>query len=238
MGRQAVTLALVLQGTKDNNMRKKMGVPLFLLLFILSPSAGGWCGYEPGSGIQGSKHDLIFDAEGTGEAAVCVPCHRFLVGGKAKEPFAFPGLDQTDLGSTLNKSQSKKAVVIDSLIGPSRACLACHDGVIATDSLYPLVNVAGLGRDVDPDLNRHHPIGIDYVAISGERKDLNPPSTEWINGSATRTIGDSLYGGTIMTCATCHDIHNNFTSAVSYPAPNYYTYTNKKDLCLTCHLSW
>ena len=72
----------------------------------------------------------------------------------------------------------------------------------------------------------------------GERKDLNPPSTEWINGSATRTIGDSLYGGTIMTCATCHDIHNNFTSAVSYPAPNYYTYTNKKDLCLTCHLSW
>jgi len=215
-------------------MRKVMGIPLCILLFALSLSADGWCGCEPGSGIQGSKHDLKFDETSTGAAAGCAPCHGNLVDGAAKKPFPFLGAGQSDHGPAIKTAQSKRLAANDPLVGPSRTCLACHDGVITTDSLNPL---DGLGREGDPDIRRHHPIGVDYAEISSRRVDLNPPTTEWINCSTKRSIADSLYNGTIITCATCHDIHNNYASAVPDTAPNYYIYTNLENLCLTCHLS-
>jgi hypothetical protein len=83
------------------------------------------------------------------------------------------------------------------------------------------------------------------------------------NGAGSKTIGDNLYGGTIMTCATCHEVHNkenatqdDYLSGKSYAtgltgtdvfgktnletqkAPNYFLYAKQTEslICLSCHI--
>ncbi|MCM0083746.1 cytochrome C [Geomonas sp. Red32] len=70
-----------------------------------------------------------------------------------------------------------------------------------------------------------------------------------------KRIVDNLYGANIMTCATCHEVHNkenatqdNFTdgpknltvSGTTYPmaAPNYFLYAKQSEslICLSCHV--
>ena len=57
-----------------------------------------------------------------------------------------------------------------------------------------------------------------------------------------RTIGDVLYQGDIMTCATCHEVHNkeNVVQDVGTDGsqPNYLLYAKETDslICLSCHL--
>jgi len=63
-----------------------------------------------------------------------------------------------------------------------------------------------------------------------------------------KTIADNLYGGNIMTCATCHEVHNkenavqdNFNGnngSDSTKAPNYFLYAKETNslICLSCHV--
>jgi len=63
-----------------------------------------------------------------------------------------------------------------------------------------------------------------------------------------KTIADNLYGGSIMTCATCHEVHNkenavqdNFNGkngSDSTKAPNYFLYAKETNslICLSCHV--
>ena len=73
---------------------------------------------------------------------------------------------------------------------------------------------------------------------------------------SNKTIGDNLYGGNIMTCATCHEVHNkenatqkNYTdgpkpnglpgaAAGTQAAPNYFLYAKQEQslICLSCHI--
>ena len=61
------------------------------------------------------------------------------------------------------------------------------------------------------------------------------------NGS--RTIKSTLYNGSIMTCASCHEVHNkeNMTQAVATDGsatPNYFLYSKQQFslICLSCHV--
>jgi hypothetical protein len=75
------------------------------------------------------------------------------------------------------------------------------------------------------------------------------------NGGSNKTIADNLYGGNIMTCATCHEVHNkeNATQDKYLPlgtkfknglgtgdqdAPNYFLYAKQTQslICLSCHV--
>lgn len=109
------------------------------------------------------------------------------------------------------------------------------------------------------DLTNDHPVGFDYNAVAGATTQdtpvamtstsdgyINPSSVQFKNrpsGAPAVTIADRLYKplGTstvgIMTCATCHDVHNrkNGDEAIGI---NYLVMAPQRDssLCLTCHI--
>jgi len=74
------------------------------------------------------------------------------------------------------------------------------------------------------------------------------------DAGSNKTIADNLYGGNIMTCATCHEVHNkenitqdNYTNGPanrpdglggSQSAPNYFLYARQTQslICLSCHV--
>jgi len=121
------------------------------------------------------------------------------------------------------------------------------------------------------DLTDDHPIGFDYVqarqgrnlaadalapgsAAVSEIVDESTPFATAIAISAdntynavsrngSRTIKSTLYNGTMMTCATCHEVHNkeNATQAVASDGsatPNYFLYAKEQQslICLSCHV--
>ena len=74
-----------------------------------------------------------------------------------------------------------------------------------------------------------------------------------VRSATGKKISDNLYGGTIMTCATCHEVHNKenatqdaYKRGESYPnglggtqtAPNYFLYARQTEslICLSCHV--
>ena len=68
------------------------------------------------------------------------------------------------------------------------------------------------------------------------------------NGTNHKLISDVLYGGNMMTCATCHEVHNkenvvqdNFNGnngSNASLAPNYFLYAKETNslICLSCHV--
>ena len=162
--------------------------------------------------------------------------------------------------------------IADPLIGPTRLCMSCHDGTVAVDQHGPAMPFAGttvltgdaaVGRNAD--LTDDHPIGFSYGQAIIERNTagLNWPElvdkTELFADTVTasntagtydtvtraqggRLIGDVLYQGDIMTCATCHEVHNkeNVVQDVGTDGsqPNYLLYAKETDslICLSCHL--
>jgi hypothetical protein len=127
------------------------------------------------------------------------------------------------------------------------------------------------------DLRNDHPIGFDYNAIRTYREaqstggmdalgnreivssdttfadTVTPSTTELTYNTVTRfasgrKIKDALYEGNIMTCATCHEVHNKnnvqqdlFTGvngSDNTKRPNFFLYAKEKDsaICLSCHV--
>lgn len=132
------------------------------------------------------------------------------------------------------------------------------------------------------DLSNTHPIGFDYNDIAAFRNSKasngDAAGTEIVtsdNGYATdidyseaqgvynvvtrntgvgnKLIADNLYGGNIMTCATCHEVHNKENATqdpykagtpdkvvlgVAQNAPNYFLYARQTEslICLSCHI--
>ena len=87
---------------------------------------------------------------------------------------------------------------------------------------------------------------------------ITPSTTAGQYNTVTRNAGgkiiaDNLYGGNIMTCATCHEVHNKenatqspYAGGITFPdgfggqqtAPNYFLYAkeDKSLICLSCHV--
>ncbi|MDA3902311.1 MAG: cytochrome c3 family protein [Desulfuromusa sp.] len=124
----------------------------------------------------------------------------------------------------------------DVLTGPSRLCMSCHDGTIAVDNAItgesdPLGgdNYIKAGKLIGGggSLASDHPIGFDYTtSVTATPAEIAGTSVAMGSGE----IGDYLFGGTIMTCATCHDVHDNANGSFLLVA------NDDSDLCLTCHL--
>ncbi|KAA0890347.1 cytochrome c3 family protein [Oryzomonas rubra] len=142
----------------------------------------------------------------------------------------------------------------DNMAGPSRLCMSCHDGVTAVDSYYGKTGtVTQLGDDQmnyfgqnhfaigqSFGLANDHPVGFVYADMQTNPKYELKAAASPIG---TKTIADVLTNidgvGAVMTCASCHDVHNG--TAVQNTAPasgrGYFLLAAQKDsaLCLSCH---
>ncbi|WP_321393005.1 cytochrome c3 family protein [uncultured Desulfuromusa sp.] len=186
------------------------------------------------AGIAGSAHDL--SAEGLGTDQICKFCHT------PHHAKVDPGdynplwnMDVPDSAAYTSYSSSTfmdGATISDPLVGPSRLCMSCHDGTIAIDNAinpssttYIDTRYPATTANLDQDLSNDHPVGFDYVAAQGLDDELYPASTDFAGG----TISDYLFGD-IMTCASCHDVHDGDTGKFLLVG------NSGSALCLSCHI--
>lgn len=142
----------------------------------------------------------------------------------------------------------------DPLAGPSRLCMSCHDGSVAADSYYGVTaGTAETGDDLlslgggkhiaigsNMGLSNDHPIGFIYdEMVANTDNELKTADAVFIGG--TKTIGSvmaEVAGKKVMTCASCHDVHNG-DAVINRPVGGrgYFLLAKqeKSDICLSCH---
>jgi hypothetical protein len=145
----------------------------------------------------------------------------------------------------------------DPLTGPSRLCMSCHDGLTAVDNYYGMTNghpIAGTdpiftnNPVISHNGNSNHPLGFamtDVLPGSGSGNEDNNSLLALTATSKYQTgltdnvnVFDRLYSGAIMTCSSCHDVHNTLNK-VSFQAgaANFLLLGSQKNsgICLSCH---
>ena len=258
-------------------MKKIFAVVALSALVATMAYAGG----APKTGINGSMHDINQAAGYTDDALqrTCVFCHtphNAITSPLA--PLWNHEVSAQNIPAYTWQSPANAAVINilpDPLIGPSRLCQSCHDGVTAVDSHGSAASTGGgstimtssyvdaLGNTAKryiEDLTVTHPIGFVYdEAFTGRPGELMPATSGFIaDGQAAtllapafdtreanrtltqtaKTINDTLYGG-IMTCASCHDVHNSVNaSPEAGHSYNYFLYAQEEGsaICLSCHI--
>lgn len=149
------------------------------------------------------------------------------------------------------------SMAADPLTGPSRLCMSCHDGLTAVDNYYGLTNghvmLPNAGSFtgnpvVSGNGNTNHPLGFAMIDVipgqggghidSANILALTPTSKYRTGLTDSVNIFDRLYQSAIMTCSSCHDVHNTLNK-VSYQSGggNYLLLGSQKNsaICLSCH---
>jgi len=266
---------------------------LLAVAVIAASAVTAFAGMGAGTGVNGSLHDMNYYAptKSGGQPEkyerVCVYCHtpHSAAVTDPSDPLGTNYLplwnhDFTTLTYTVYNwatPDNLPFTISDPLVGPSRLCMSCHDGVIAVDQHGPAMSNAGAiklsGNSAvgsSGSLANDHPIGFDYIQARTARNlteingitvnvqeivDENQTFATAITVSdtqgtyntvtraGTRAIKSTLYNGKIMTCATCHEVHNkeNATQATSTDGsatPNYFLYAKEQYslICLSCHI--
>jgi hypothetical protein len=242
-------------------MKKSIVSAAFLVAF----SAGAaLAGIGTGTGVVGSAHDMntITGLTDDAQGRVCAFCHT------PHHAMVDPTSEQQPLwshnytGYVNNwipyQSPTLQANIVDPLMGPSRLCMSCHDGVVAADQHYGGAQAGSSARltsdafggvaigktndATNADFSNDHPIGFSYT--DAQAADVGnglfaAAGRQFINNTnnPTLTIQDVLLNGEFMTCATCHDVHNKDNADNSTGGMNYFVYAPQENssLCLTCH---
>jgi Doubled CXXCH motif (Paired_CXXCH_1) len=180
---------------------------LISLVFVVSATVIGpgtaRAGSLPGTGISGSSHDIgylgaVFNNYAQDDfQRTCIFCHtphNAQIGSLALPPLwnraeSTANLTPYTWAAPANLQVSFNA---DPLVGPSRLCMSCHDGVTAVDSHGPYSGSArgsyegtalinSPGRYID-NLSVVHPIGFLYQDAMDARPDeLIDPSNYYID---------------------------------------------------------
>ncbi len=180
------------------------------------------------AGIATTKHNLTSTGPGTIKASagqqndeICIWCHtphsaNIAFTGAPLWNKATPGAAYTMYGTTVAGTTPAATPS-----GSSKACLSCHDGVSAVNSI---VNQAGSGGVVAGGTNVAFgvtPLGTAYLLTGGSNvgtslADDHPVSITYTAGKAslkatttvfgTATIAALLRSG-MVECASCHDPH-------------------------------
>jgi hypothetical protein len=232
-------------------------------------AGAAYAGINAQTGINGSFHDMNAVAGATDDAMkrTCVFCHTpHSAQDTNNAPLWNRNTTTFDSGSYAWITPANAPItILDPLIGPSRLCMSCHDGSIAYDSHNTAGATAGSvsfgagsTRKIS-DLSATHPIGFFYSdAQSARPGELVDPATGFIASPSTslaanafdtrnrssltyssKKIQDALYGGGLMTCASCHDVHNTVNAksdtGLTY---NYFLYAREEGsaICLSCHI--
>lgn len=243
---------------------KILNLLMIAVVATSTASPDAFAGVASGTGIALSKHDIntLAGAARDDQQRICAFCH---TPHHAMDPSAQDYMPLWSHNLTQQNYISYKSPTIevdarnvtDPLAGPSRLCMSCHDGIIAADQHYgdmatgtkfltgdsftPGVNMA-IGAS--GDLTRDHPIGFDYTKVAGaganadgtDKRIFAADGTLTFRGNPAVLVRDQLYQGRIMTCATCHDVHNRDNNNGGAER-NFFVYAPLKDsqLCLTCH---
>ena len=192
--------------------------------------------------ITGSAHDF---SASIADGQVCVACH-------------VPHNSDTTVADAPLWSQTLTTQTFTMYTGPgsldgaidaqptgvSKLCLSCHDGVTGMDSFGGAnmpTQFVGTTAVLGTSLNDDHPISIVYDSVTDTG--LFDPATGVTVGLATATTkartgtiaGLMLDGSNKVQCASCHDVHNNYTGDTADYAPLLKVKKSNSSLCLTCH---
>ena len=216
-------------------------------------------GSLPGGGTIGSVHDMTTFANAMSDSMgrVCVFCHvphhanvqAGMLWSKPTNEEVKSGLKPYTWTAPQNMTIKQD---LDPLVGPSRLCMSCHDGATAIDVHGTAMPAQGV---ISTNLNFMHPIGFSYDDAMAARgaNELAEKTEHYASsliisetpGRYNEVIRDSplpieatLYLGSVLTCVTCHDVHNKHN--VSPDAGHEYNYLlwakeEKSLICLTCH---
>lgn len=233
---------------------------LFTLMLVFSTASFG--------AISGTKHDLTAtawtgdDTEDNGQ--LCVYCH---TPHAADSAFAGAPIWNKDgdtagftlYGTTVGSTTAGLAGDGTTLNAPSMACLSCHDGVSAVNSV---VNAPGSGlpsADADAfvgtgsqvlstiaadasgasvigkDLTNDHPVSIVYnVGKAGLRaKDYDISS--WVGATTIQDVLRTNGANDYVECGSCHDPHDGATTGGASSVSFLRVSNSASALCLGCH---
>src|ERR1039457_72536 len=169
-------------------MMKKIVSLLAIAALTAIGSMAVQAGQYPRTGVNGSMHDITYLGAGPDAGTynqddfqrVCIFCHTPHNAQPQGDPPA--PLWNHQLGVDLNAyvwaapANNNILIDVDPLIGPSRLCMGCHDGITAVDKHGPSVGTAqgtgayqalpghamtNAGRAIT-DLTVTHPIGFQY----------------------------------------------------------------------------
>ena len=101
----------------------------------------------------------------------------------------------------------------------SRRCLACHDGVSASESAHATRWNRGPGDVGDP--RRNHPVGVAYPARS-QRERGGPFRAAGLLPKQIRLCEGKV------SCVSCHDLYSDRPYRLAVPV-------ERSALCLSCH---
>jgi predicted CXXCH cytochrome family protein len=205
------------------------------------------------AGITNTKHNLSATGTGTVKASagqqddqICVWCHTPHFANTALQPLwnkATPTATYTMYGNTMAGTSPDSAPA-----GVTKACLSCHDGVSAINSL---VNQAGAGgvvaggtlvafnttnagtavlmtgtaTNIGTTLANDHPVSITYTA---GRASLVATTTALTGWEGATTINGLLRNGKVE-CSSCHEPHTSANALFLRKA------NSGSALCLGCH---
>lgn len=283
---------------RKNGKQTKLAASMAVAGSLLAAGAA-FAGLPAATGINGSLHDMnkIVGTNADSMGRVCVFCHT--------PHSAESNLGKTDVSPLWSRSATNSHFqpylwvtpanlgtddnpvafeITDALIGPTRLCMSCHDGVIAVDEHNSAMAQSGTHlvstrANLGLDLTKTHPIGFNYIDIrthrnalasngSGADTEIVDPTKGFatsitltadtvanqgtynnvIRNNSGKRIKDVLFGGTTMTCASCHEVHNKenatqeaFTGvngSDTSRAPNYFLYAKEANslICLSCHV--
>ena len=233
-------------------MKTKIGMRLVALLGLLSATASM-------AAIGTTQHNLSGTVLlGADNGEVCVYCHtphqaNVLFEGAPIWNKDTPTTTFTMYGDTIGGTTTDGTPGASSL-----ACLSCHDGVSAVDSI---LNAPGSGMNtivgtnlltdvntsaasiIGGDLTNDHPISIQYMGtgLADSPASLyapNEPLTGWLGATTIADIlrpnpNDSAATWDRVECGSCHDPHNGTNSGNEV---NYLRSTNVGSaLCMGCH---
>lgn len=219
-----------------------------------------------GTGAPLSVPGFVTDSQQRLCAYCHTPHHAIVVGGPGSGTadylplwsHAVSGVNYTAYASATFTPLGGSSMAGDPLTGPSRLCMSCHDGLTAVDNYYGLTgghvmlpNPGSFSGNpvISGDGNTNHPLGFAMTdVIPGYAGVTHADTANILSLTATSkyktgltdnvNIVDRLYQGAIMTCSSCHDVHNTLNK-VSYQAGggNFLLLGSQKNsgICLSCH---
>lgn len=220
-------------------MKKALTIGLVILLALGAVYALNAA--TNGNVVSNTKHNLSSSSGGTYKTSdtteICIFCHTPHGASQSIGPLWNRSAINTS-GYTMYNSTTLDMTIDGTPGGVSAACLSCHDGTVALDSLVnfpgsgstnPGWNWSGAGNKIantstaymGKDLSNDHPISIVYSTSADSA--FNAISNNKVGGLP-------LYTGNKVECGSCHNPHDNSNGT-------FLRVTNSgSGLCLKCHI--